>query len=109
LLADDYQGDFVNKHNEDQTFKVNLFGPNKSCVKVSNVLAICKATLTIMSNGSMMEANDLGLNMDYFDFGSRHVITFISALDLGNFLSKILINLSFLFLVQSLSLNIKFT
>jgi hypothetical protein len=99
---------FVNKHNEDQTFKVNLFGPNKSCVKVSNILTIFKATLTIMSDGNMMEVNDLGLNMDYFDSGSRHVITFISALYLGNFLSKILKNLSFLFLVQSSSLNIKF-
>ncbi len=98
----------MNKHNEDQTFKVNLFGPNKSCVKVSNVLAIFKATLTIMSDGSMMEADDLGLNMDYFDFGSRHVITLILALYPDNFLSKIFINLSFLFLVQSLSLNIKF-
>jgi len=100
---------FVNKHNEDQTFKVNLFGPNKSCVKGSNVLAIFKATFTIMSNGNMMEADDLGLNMDYFDSGSRHVITFISALDPSNFVSKIFINLSFLFLVQNLSLNIKFT
>jgi hypothetical protein len=98
----------VNKHNEDQTFKVNMFGPNKNCVKVSNVLAIFKAIVAIMSNGSMMEANDLGLSMDYFDFRSRHVITLILALDLGNFLSKIFINLSFLFLVQSLFLNIKF-
>jgi hypothetical protein len=38
---------FVNKHNEDQTFKVNLFGPNKNRVKVSNVLAIFKATVAI--------------------------------------------------------------
>jgi len=99
---------FVNKHNEDQTFKVNFFGPNKNYVKVSNVLVIFKATVAIMSNGSMMEVDDLGLSMDYFDFRSRHVITLILALDLGNFLSKIFINLSFLFLLQSLSLNIKF-
>jgi hypothetical protein len=78
-------------------------------VKVTNVLVIFKATVAIMFDGSMMEANDLGLSMDYFDSGSRHVITLILALDLGNFLSKIFINLSFLFLGQSLSLNIKFT
>jgi hypothetical protein len=78
-------------------------------VKVSNVLVIFKATVAIMSNGSMMEANDLGLSMDYFDSRSRHVITLIPALDPRNFLSKTFINLSFLFLGQSLSLNIKFT
>ncbi len=98
----------MNKHNEDQTFKVNLFGPNKNYVKVSNVLVIFKAIVAIMSDGSMMEVDDLGLSMDCFDFRSRHVITLILALDLGNFLSKIFINLSFLFLVQNLSLNIKF-
>jgi hypothetical protein len=43
---------FVNKHNEDQTFKVNLFGPNKNAVKVNNVLAIIKATIAIMFDGS---------------------------------------------------------
>jgi preprotein translocase subunit SecG len=78
-------------------------------VKVTNVLVIFKATVVIMSNGNMMEANDLGLSMDYFDSGSRHVITLILALDPGNFLSKIFINLSLLFLGQSLFLNIKFT
>jgi hypothetical protein len=96
---------FVKKHNEDQTFKINLFGPNKNRVKVSNVLAIFKAIVVIMFDGNMMEADDFGLSMDCFDSRSRHVITLISTLDLGNFL---LINLSFLFLVQSLSLNIKF-
>ncbi len=99
---------FVNKHNEDQTFKVNLFGPKKNYVKVSNFLVIFKATVAIMSNGSMRETDDLGLSMDYFDSRSRHVITLISALDPSNFLSKIFINLSFLFLVQNLSLDIKF-
>ncbi len=98
----------MNKHNEDQTFKVNLFGPNKNHVKVNNILAIFKAIIAIMFDGSMMEADDFGLNMDCFDFGSRHVIILILALDPSNFLSKICINLSFLFLVQSLSLNIKF-
>jgi len=78
-------------------------------VKVTNVLVIFKAIVAIMFNGNMMEANDLGLSMDYFDSGSRHVITLILALDPGNFLSKIFINLSLLFLGQSLFLNIKFT
>jgi hypothetical protein len=68
-----------------------MFGPNKNHVKVSNILAKFKATIAIMSNGNMMEVNDLGLNMDCFDFKSRHVITLILALDLGNFLSKIFI------------------
>jgi hypothetical protein len=85
-----------------------MFGPNKNHVKVSNILAKFKATIAIMSNGNMMEVDDLGLSMDCFDFRSRHVITLILALDLGNFLSKIFINLSFLFSVQSLSLNINF-
>ncbi len=98
----------MNKHNENQTFKVNLFVPTKNHVKVSNVLAIFKAIIAIMSDGSMMEADDFGLSMDCFDSKSRHVITLIPALDLGNFLLKIFINLSFLFFVQSLSLNIKF-
>jgi hypothetical protein len=74
---------FVNKHNEDQTFKVNMFGPKKNHVKVNNVLVIFKATVTIMFDGNMTEANKLGLSMDCFDFGSRHVITLIPALDLG--------------------------
>jgi len=100
---------FVNKHNEDQTFKVNLFGPNKNHVKVNNILVIFKATVAIMFDGNMMEANDLGLSMDCFDSRSRHVIILILALDPCNFLSEIFINLSFLFLVQSLSLHIKFT
>jgi hypothetical protein len=43
---------FMNKHNEDQTFKVNLFGPNRNHVKVFNVLAIFKANVTIMFDGS---------------------------------------------------------
>lgn len=95
----------MKKHNEDQTFKINLFGPNKNRVKVSNVLAIFKAIVVIMFDGNMMEVDDFGLSMDCFDFRSRHVITLISTLDPSNFP---LINLSFLFLVQSLSLNIKF-
>jgi hypothetical protein len=33
-----------------------------------------------MFEGSMMEADDLGLSMDCFDFGSRHDIIFIPAL-----------------------------
>ncbi len=98
----------MNKHNENQTFKVNLFGPNKNRVKVSNVLAIFKATVAIMSDGRMMEADDLGLSMDCFDYGSRHVVTLIPALDPGNFLLNFFINLLFLFLVHRLSLNIKF-
>jgi hypothetical protein len=56
----------------------------------------------------LSDEDESGLNMDCFDSRSRHVITLIPTLDLGNFLSKIFINLSFLFLVQSLSLNIKF-
>jgi hypothetical protein len=76
---------FVNKHNEDQTFKVNLFGPNKNRVKVSNVLAILKAIVAIMFDGSMMEADDLGLSMHCFDSGLRHDIILISASDPGNF------------------------
>jgi hypothetical protein len=75
---------FVNKHNEEQTFKVNLFGPNKNRGKVSNVLAILKATIAIMSDGNMMEADDLGLSMHYFDSGSRHDIILIPALDPTN-------------------------
>jgi hypothetical protein len=90
---------FVNKYNENQTFKVNLFGPTKNGVKVNNVLAIFKAIVNIMSDGYRMEANDLGLTMDCFDSRSRHVITLILTLDLGNFLLIFLINLSFLFLV----------
>jgi hypothetical protein len=43
---------FVNKHNENQSFKVNLFGQNKNRVKVSNILTIFKATVTIMFDGS---------------------------------------------------------
>ncbi len=78
-------------------------------MKVNNVLVIFKAIVAIMSDGNMMEANDLGLSMDYFDFRLRHVIILIPALDPGNFLSKIFIHLSFLFLGQNLSLNIKFT
>jgi hypothetical protein len=91
---------FLKKHNEDQTLKLNVFGPNKNHVKVNNILAIFKTSIAIMFDGSMMEANELGLSMDYFDFGSKHVITSIPTLDPNNFLSKIFINLSFLFLVQ---------
>ncbi len=91
---------FVKKHNEDQTLKVNMFGPNKNHVKVNNVLAIFNASIAIIFYGSMMEADEFGLSMDYFDFGSRHVIIGIPTLDPNNFLSKIFINLSFQFLVQ---------
>ncbi len=99
----------MNKHNENQTFKVNLFGPNKNRVKVNKVLAIFKAIVAIMFDGSMTEGDDLGLSMDCFDSGSRHVIILILGLDPVNFLSKKFINLSFLFLVQSLYWNVKFT
>jgi hypothetical protein len=90
---------FVKKHNEDQTFKVNMFGPNKNHVKVNNILVIFNAFIAIMFDGSMMEVDELGLSMDYFDFGSRHVIIVIPTLDPSNFLSKMFINLSFLFVV----------
>jgi hypothetical protein len=76
---------FVNKHNENQTLKVNLFGPNKNCVKVNNILMLFKAIVAIMFDGNMMEADNLGLNMDCFDSRSRHVITLIPALDPCNF------------------------
>jgi hypothetical protein len=52
-----------------------------------------------MSDGSMMEADDLGLSMDCFDSGSRHDIILIPALDPGIFLKFCFINLSVLFLV----------
>jgi hypothetical protein len=97
---------FVKKHNEDQTLKV-MFGPNKNHVKVNNVLVIFKASIAILCDGSIMEANELGLNMDYLDFGSRHVITNISTLDPNNFLSKKQIHSYFWF--EGLSFNIKFT
>ncbi len=64
-----------------------MFGPNKNHVKASNVLAVFKATIAIIFDGNMMEVDDLGLSMDYFDFRSRHVITLVVALDLSNFLS----------------------
>jgi hypothetical protein len=56
---------FVRKHNEDQTFKVNMFGPNKNHVKVNNILAVFKASIAIMFDGSMMEVDELGLNTNY--------------------------------------------
>jgi hypothetical protein len=91
---------FMNKHNEDQTLKVNMFGPNKNHVNVNNVFAIFKASIAIMFDGSLMEAYKLGLSMDFFVFRLKHVITSIPTLDPNNFLSKIFINLSFLLLVQ---------
>jgi hypothetical protein len=36
---------FVKKHNEDQTLKLNMFGPNKNHVKVNNIVAIFKASI----------------------------------------------------------------
>jgi hypothetical protein len=41
-----------------------------------------------MSDGNMMDVDDLGSNMDCFDSGSRHVISFILAFDPGNFSFK---------------------
>jgi hypothetical protein len=58
---------FVNQFNEEQTFKVNLFGPNKKHVKINNVLIIFKAF------GNMMEVNDLKLSMGPIEVRSNYI------------------------------------
>jgi hypothetical protein len=52
---------FVNQNNKVQSFKVNLFGPARNRIKVANVLAVFKASVVVMGDGSIMEADDNGL------------------------------------------------
>nr|XP_024387448.1 uncharacterized protein LOC112287971 isoform X1 [Physcomitrium patens]PNR46579.1 hypothetical protein PHYPA_013698 [Physcomitrium patens] len=70
---------FVNSLNESQSFKVNLFGTDKNRVRVSNVLAVFKSPTVIMGDGSILEADDSGLSMDYFSPGSVNFVTVIPA------------------------------
>jgi hypothetical protein len=70
---------FVNKSNTGQSFKLNLFGSAKNCVKVSNLLAVFKASVVVMADGSLMEADDDGLSVDTFKPGSTHIITIVPA------------------------------
>lgn len=68
---------FVNQNNKAQTFKVNLFGPGRNRVRVGNVLAVFKASVAIMGDGSIMEADDDGLSMDTFNAGATYTITVV--------------------------------
>jgi hypothetical protein len=77
---------FVNKSNTGQSFKLNLFGSAKNCVKVSNLLAVFKASVVVMADGSLMEADDDGLSVDTFKPGSTHIITIVPAQGQGQLL-----------------------
>lgn len=66
---------FVNQNDKAQSFKVNLFGSGRNRVKVANVLAVFKASVAIMGDGSIMEADDDGLSMDTFNSGATYTIT----------------------------------
>ncbi|CAM6014830.1 unnamed protein product [Sphagnum balticum] len=68
---------FVNQNNRVQSFKVNLFGPTRNRIKVANVLAVFKASVVVMGDGSIMEADDNGLSMDTFTAGSTYTITIV--------------------------------
>ena len=69
---------FINQNDKTQSFKVNLFGPGRNRVKVANVLAVFKASVAIMGDGSIMEADDDGLSMDTFNSGATYTITCLS-------------------------------
>ncbi|KAG0610098.1 hypothetical protein M758_7G038600 [Ceratodon purpureus] len=68
---------FVNHNDKSQSFKVNLFGAEKNRVKVSNVLAGFKASMAIMGDGSIMEADDDGLSMDTFVAGATYMLSLV--------------------------------
>jgi hypothetical protein len=68
---------FVNQNNKVQSFKVNLFGPARNRIKVANILAVFKASVVVMGDGSIMEADDNGLSMDTFTAGSTYTITIV--------------------------------
>ncbi|CAM6041662.1 unnamed protein product [Sphagnum compactum] len=68
---------FVNQNNKAQSFKVNLFGPARNRIKVVNVLAVFKASVVVMGDGSIMEADDNGLSMDTFKAGSTYTIAVV--------------------------------
>ncbi len=88
---------FVNKSNAGQSFKLNLFGSAKNCVKVSNLLAVFKASVVVMADGSLMEADDDGLSVDTFKPGSTHIITIVPAQGQGQLLLPCFLLLSFSF------------
>jgi hypothetical protein len=46
---------------------------------VSNLLAVFKASVVVMADGSLMEADDDGLSVDTFKPGSTHIITIVPA------------------------------
>ncbi len=87
---------FVNKSNTGQSFKLNLFGSAKNCVKVSNLLAVFKASVVVMADGSLMEADDDGLSVDTFKPGSTHIITIVPAQGQGQLLLPCFLLLLFL-------------
>nr|PNR39257.1 hypothetical protein PHYPA_019535 [Physcomitrium patens] len=68
---------FTNLNQKSQSFKVNLFGPEKNRVKVNNVLAVFKASVAIMGDGSIMEADDDGLSMDTFVAGGTYALSLV--------------------------------
>ncbi|KAG0559526.1 hypothetical protein M758_10G108400 [Ceratodon purpureus] len=68
---------FVNQNDKAQSFKVNLFGPEKNRVKVANVLAVFKSSVAIMGDGSIMEADDDGLSMDTFVAGGTYNLSLV--------------------------------
>jgi hypothetical protein len=68
---------FVNQNDKAQSFKVNLFGPEKNRVKVANVLAVFKSSVAIMGDGSIMEADDDGLSMDTFVAGGTYSLSLV--------------------------------
>jgi hypothetical protein len=88
---------FVNKSNTGQSFKLNLFGSAKNCVKVSNLLAVFKASVVVMADGSLMEADDDGLSVDTFKPGSTHIITIVPAQGQGQLLLPCFLFLSMAF------------
>jgi hypothetical protein len=65
----------VNKDDTSQSFKVNLFGPEKNRVKVANVLTAFKSSMAVMDDGSLMEADEDGLSMDTFIAGSTYILS----------------------------------
>ncbi|KAG0603575.1 hypothetical protein M758_10G103900 [Ceratodon purpureus] len=68
---------FVNQDDKAQSFKANLFGPEKNRVRVANVLAAFKSSVAIMEDGSTMEADDDGLSMDTFVAGGTYNLSLV--------------------------------
>ena len=69
---------FYNKADKSMVFKVNLVGTSENQVRVANLLTAFKVDLVILEDGSILDSDKEGFNVNTFNAGVSFGITIVA-------------------------------